>query len=696
MGLRAQAVADAKRILEDLSGFGWPLTLTSPSGVSASHVGFTTDVAETIDPETGVAVSGRRASVAISLLSLPVLPSAVPESTRRPWVVTFDDATLNTPTRWKVVEVLPDRALGVVVLLLEAYRLVVVSGTLTLPSLGLTGSLTPRVPMSGTLTLPELALEGSLERPVVTLGAAALTLPTLALAGGIRPAVALSGSLTWPAPQLAGGITPAVSLAGSPTLPSLALAGGATPAVTVAGALTLPSLRIWKPTEIASLVAHWSGNGSTGASAPNRITSSVGALAQATPADQPAIITLDNGVKALSFDGVNSDMKTPDVAALRFTAKGYWAWHLRSVDTGTQGTKYLGMQYAEGGTIERIRVSLNSQAGTSTVTIAITATSIATIQYGPLLAEVQAGCFLEVLYDGSLASADRLVLSVDGVPAAIKSITGTIPAVLLEGDALNYWIGSLNGSTNKLVDIAHHYVGSDIPTAGERSALRAFEVPLWPTENLYVSPIYTDVNLSGWPPTTMANDIGILVVETANQPVDTPSGWTAVPNGSQGIGTPGGSTATLLQTFWKRATSSTEPTPTMSPVGDHAYALIATFRGCISTGDPIDTSAGNATADTASTAVAIPGGTTTVPNCLIVAIACRDTDNATARQSGESNPSLSNVIERVDAGTTTGNGGGHAMVTGIKAVAGAYSATTATLATAARQGRVSLALKPNP
>ena len=122
MSIRAQAAIDAKAILEDSdSGFGWPLTLISPAGVTSYATGFATDVAETIDPETGLAVSGRRASVAISLLGLPELPTAVPESTRRPWVVTFDDVTA-TLTTWKVIEVLPDRALGVVVLLLEAYR----------------------------------------------------------------------------------------------------------------------------------------------------------------------------------------------------------------------------------------------------------------------------------------------------------------------------------------------------------------------------------------------------------------------------------------------------------------------------------------------------------------------------------------------------------------------------------------------
>ncbi len=121
MGLRATAAVDAKAILEDsASGFAWPLALTSPAGVVSLLAGFATDIAESVDPETGVVVAGRRGSVAISLLSLSEMPSAEAESGKRPWQVAFDDLTA-APTTWKVVEVRPDRALGVVVLLLEAF-----------------------------------------------------------------------------------------------------------------------------------------------------------------------------------------------------------------------------------------------------------------------------------------------------------------------------------------------------------------------------------------------------------------------------------------------------------------------------------------------------------------------------------------------------------------------------------------------
>jgi hypothetical protein len=122
MGLREQATLDAQAILEDSSsGFGWPFTLTSPQGVAAARVGFTTDIGQTIDPDTGQAVAGRRASVAVSLRSLPEMPVAVAERDRKPWIVSFASA-LGVFAAWKVIEVLPDRAAGVVVLLLEAYQ----------------------------------------------------------------------------------------------------------------------------------------------------------------------------------------------------------------------------------------------------------------------------------------------------------------------------------------------------------------------------------------------------------------------------------------------------------------------------------------------------------------------------------------------------------------------------------------------
>lgn len=125
MGLRAQAATDLATICADEDGFGWPVTVTDPDGTSADLVGLTSDVAQAIDPETGMVVSGRTASVALAISALTDaglgIPYGVPDSDSRPWRVMFDDVN-GTEHTWKVAETRPDRAVGGVVLLLEAYK----------------------------------------------------------------------------------------------------------------------------------------------------------------------------------------------------------------------------------------------------------------------------------------------------------------------------------------------------------------------------------------------------------------------------------------------------------------------------------------------------------------------------------------------------------------------------------------------
>lgn len=122
MGLRATAAADAKAILEDASsGFGWPLLVLSPAGAQFSVTGFATDIGQTVDPDTGQAVAGRRASVAVHASALPVVPEGVADATVKPWRVQYANSA-GVVGLWKVVDVLPDHAMAVLVLLLEAYH----------------------------------------------------------------------------------------------------------------------------------------------------------------------------------------------------------------------------------------------------------------------------------------------------------------------------------------------------------------------------------------------------------------------------------------------------------------------------------------------------------------------------------------------------------------------------------------------
>jgi hypothetical protein len=126
VSLRQQAAADFLTIAEDTSGFGWPITVTNPSGQTLAMTGLSTDVGNTIDPETGVLVAGRKASVALSVKRLEDAGLGIPtneaDPKRKPWVVVFNDIG-GTARTYAVLNVMPDRALGCVTCELGVHRL---------------------------------------------------------------------------------------------------------------------------------------------------------------------------------------------------------------------------------------------------------------------------------------------------------------------------------------------------------------------------------------------------------------------------------------------------------------------------------------------------------------------------------------------------------------------------------------------
>jgi hypothetical protein len=68
--------------------------------------------------------------------------------------------------------------------------------------------------------------------------------------------------------------------------------------------------------------------------------------------------------------------------------------------------------------------------------------------------------------------------------------------------------------------------------------------------------------------------------------------------------------------------------------------------------------------------------------------------DGTANFSAWANGNLTNVTELIDNTTSQGNGGGIGIATGGKATAGAYGTTTVTVGTSAKNGMMSIALKP--
>ena len=126
MSLRLTAEADLNTIIEDSNGgFGWEIVLTNPSGVSIPLIGFSNDIAQIIDPDTGQAVSGRLASVVFRISSIYAqsfeLPEGISDTELKPWLVEFNDIN-GLAYKFKVAQSNPDRALGVISCVLECYN----------------------------------------------------------------------------------------------------------------------------------------------------------------------------------------------------------------------------------------------------------------------------------------------------------------------------------------------------------------------------------------------------------------------------------------------------------------------------------------------------------------------------------------------------------------------------------------------
>ncbi len=197
-------------------------------------------------------------------------------------------------------------------------------------------------------------------------------------------------------------------------------------------------------------------------------------------------------------------------------------------------------------------------------------------------------------------------------------------------------------------------------------------------------------------PVHQPGDVALLFIESGGGQaanLSAAAGFVEVANSPQSTG--GGPNGTRLTVYWARATSSSMPTPTVSDPGNHVYARILTYRGVFPTGDPWDVTGGG-NKPTSSNSLTLTGVTTTVPNTLVVQAAAHDRDNASAHFSGQTNANLTGIVERSDAGTTQGNGGGIGIWDGVKATAGPTGDTTVDITNNVVNAFLTIALKPVP
>jgi len=201
-----------------------------------------------------------------------------------------------------------------------------------------------------------------------------------------------------------------------------------------------------------------------------------------------------------------------------------------------------------------------------------------------------------------------------------------------------------------------------------------------------------------WPAGHADKDVAVLVVVSRQAFGDPGAATLATANGF--VAVTGGSDLTNDGTwqvrttkFWCRANGGSMASPVVATdTGSFHAAVIITFDGRISTGNPIDGTPGLGANASSNTDVVAPGPTTTVANCdVLIAIGYMTTPTT----GSYSNANLTGITERMDANPNGGTA--HiTLATATAAAAGAIGDTTATLSGAETWTSVVIALKPEP
>lgn len=182
----------------------------------------------------------------------------------------------------------------------------------------------------------------------------------------------------------------------------------------------------------------------------------------------------------------------------------------------------------------------------------------------------------------------------------------------------------------------------------------------------------------GVPAGVTGDDVLICLVQSSNEAISAPTNvggtnwttltWQEVTNSPQ-HGTVGAATtgAVRLGVFWVRIPTSGTVVGTVSiaDTGNHTVGRIFAFRGCITTGNPWDVTAGSAGGAAAAGAwFTLPNVTTTVNNTLIFCTAASSYDNTGSMfgapdwtATNVANPSAGNLSTGITQ-TATGTGGG--------------------------------------
>jgi len=201
-----------------------------------------------------------------------------------------------------------------------------------------------------------------------------------------------------------------------------------------------------------------------------------------------------------------------------------------------------------------------------------------------------------------------------------------------------------------------------------------------------------------FPAGILTNDILLVIAESVGgSNYATPAGWAHAQSDSTAISPVVQGTNTQLTVFWQRYPGSGSA-PGLTGPTDHKIARMIAIRGCPTVGNPWNISP-FANSATSSTAASWPGGTTTQADTLVLEIIATGADPASDSTAGIgalTNGAYTSITERVDNWTASGGGGGIAVISGVKATAGALGSSTATLTVAATKAYMTLAMMNAP
>lgn len=198
------------------------------------------------------------------------------------------------------------------------------------------------------------------------------------------------------------------------------------------------------------------------------------------------------------------------------------------------------------------------------------------------------------------------------------------------------------------------------------------------------------------PPSYIDGDLLVLVLTSTNQTIGAPSTggtWTQVSNSPQGTGTAGASQSIACAVYYKVA-SGTQAAASVADSGVLTTGIMFSFRK-INTTTPIDVTAGSVLG-TAGTTHTLPAVTTTSNNVLIAHCTGIGRDSlTTTNYSSPTNANLTGLTVQSSQSTSTANGGGIGLVTGLKATNGSTGTTSVTVAGAAKGAFITVGIAPS-